>query len=145
MKIGIRVLVAVLLVNLTSSGWSASGAYRLVVSEESTTASDEVVRQLVRNWINCYECTNGELRKVVNAGTAAIPFLNQVLAGNPDYFPNRDTEFEDRWEELRYYADSVGGEVNINKPNYVTFQNGSLRLTYRARAEKAKELIAAVP
>lgn len=137
------ILIASCLISYSISITHASeSAYPSIISEEHAPVSDALVRNYVLAWINCFECTAGELQRVVENGVQATPILTEIIAGDPTYFPNRETEFSGQWARLMNYIVTSGFEGTIPEETFIGLQETAIRNIYVARAQKALDLIA---
>jgi hypothetical protein len=56
-----------------------SGVAESISQAKGVTSAKENVTSVVERWLDCVECTDGELKKVSEAGNAAVPALRIVL------------------------------------------------------------------
>ena len=104
----------------------------------------EVSRQIIRRWLYCIDCTDGELASVTAKGATMVPYLSTaILDGAP---PLDDSLAERRAIEavnrvIRYRA-RRGGTMSVDdSSNAVERQHDSFLLTYRLRAAQALRTI----
>jgi len=133
--------ISFLLCSFTTITHASESAYPPIISEEQATPSAELVESYVLAWINCIECTDGELRRVIENGTQARSTLEAIVDGDPAYFPNRDAEFSAQWARLSSYIATTGIGDAIPQETFVGAQRAAIRNTYIARAQKAIDLL----
>ena len=141
MNHSIRIGIAACLFALAASTWGVPPAYTIVINEEKNPSTPTQITAYVKAWINCFECTNGELQRVVDSGTDALADLAKVLAGDAEFFPDRSAEYEQQWLDVKSYTAEVRREISLTQLEFVAYQEGALRTVYRARAEKAAAII----
>ncbi len=116
-------------------------AYPIVLSEETVAPNAAKLDSYIRAWLNCYECTGGELRRVVQSGAAAKLKLQALVDGDTTFLVDRTTEFEAQWTALQGFAAQTGGEFSISQADFVMLQQNRIEFLYKARAAMAINLI----
>jgi hypothetical protein len=88
--------------------------------------------ETVRVWLECEECTDNELRPVIDLGDRAIPLLRQQLDAPP---PDRvRAHLQTTYQRLKPYADNKKITLRLSQDTYVSgyLANRTARLQLRA-------------
>lgn len=128
---------------VTGPADAAESAYPFIVSEEPRTPTPVEVQRALRGWLECYECTQGELRRVVALGVAVIadlqtfvdtidPVLREQIAGR----------FSLLYDDLQDHASRTGASLSISKTDYVKLKVDQFFELRKLRAEQAIAAIA---
>jgi len=100
----------------------------------------EVLRRDVLAWLECEECTEGELDAVLKEGNNAVPTLAAVLAGGPSP-ANRERlrrHLEETWDELQTYARThPEARIDLGREDYVALYMDNYVALYQSRAAHA--------
>src|ERR1051325_1755203 len=104
----------------------------------------ETARLALLNWLECEECSNGELAVVVHYGPLLIPMLQAATLSGPSPASEEllREAFGRRYDELRDYA-LVHPESPISgtREQFVAFNVSRAHVQYQLRAAQALALI----
>lgn len=121
-------------------GHGAESAYPYIVSEEPQPVD---VRRSIRDWLECYECNQGELQRVVRAGVRAVPILEDLAGTIDPAFADKVAAAQRRvYGKLRRHAERTGAELSISEDRFVSWKVREYFELQQARARQALDLIA---
>jgi alpha-tubulin suppressor-like RCC1 family protein len=117
-------------------GWALAlvGALLPACNGDNGNACDEAV---LRRWLLCDECTEGELDAVRAPACRAemVPLLAQALAGPPSSRRgNVRVQLEATYDRLATRAADEGRTLPLTREQYVAHYLGNYEATYQARA-----------
>jgi hypothetical protein len=121
------------------SKWGYS-VYPLIASEKPRPFSPAQVKRAVDNWLSCYECGQGELRRVVAAGEPAIPLLEAV--GNSGEDPALRERLLHSFSNILEYAAGRGMSFDgFTAEEYAESKLAQHKKLQQSRAKRAIEAI----
>ena len=92
------------------------------------------VGDVVKSWLECEECTDGELRRVVSLGDTAVPILTAALRDGPSV----ETRAQLSKDLLATYGELKGyGPVWMGDEEYVRKYTENAVVLYQVRAAVA--------
>ncbi|HEX4934298.1 MAG TPA: hypothetical protein VFV33_14005 [Gemmatimonadaceae bacterium] len=102
----------------------------------------DVDRQLVRRWLDCVDCTGGELAGLVAKGERLVPYLASALREGPtasddSLADRRAVEAIARATRYRQRHGVAPALSSADSSNAVRAQRDEYSLTYRLRAAQA--------
>jgi hypothetical protein len=93
-----------------------------------------VAGDVVTSWLECEECTDGELRRVVSLGDTAVPTLTAALQNGPP----AEIRAQLSKDLLATYGNLKGyGPVSMTEEEYVRKYTENAVVLYRVRAAVA--------
>ncbi len=100
----------------------------------------EEARRIIVNWMECEECTDGELAAVVRLASTAVPTLSAILREGPS--PARlesvRRSLVSSYQKLREYGEThPNARPRMPEQEYVDTYLANLTARYRARAATA--------
>lgn len=116
-----------------------------VEPQPSLTAEQAAqARRTIVRWLECEECTEGELAAVLELGRVAVPTLSATLIEGPS--PARDEEQRQHLLELyrrqvEYARTHPAARPTLSEDEYIALYTGNLLARYRTRSAIALEQI----
>jgi hypothetical protein len=101
-------------------------------------------RRTIVHWLECEECSEGQLDSVVKLGPAVVPTLTATLLEGPS--PAKQEEqrahLVDLYQQQVAYGKShPGAEPKLSEGEFVKLYSGNLLALYRTRSAMALERI----
>ena len=129
-----------------------SYAYPIEIKEDHRTPSDDEAELFVRHWLRCYECRNGELKRVIRGRQKTRDILQSIVTELDSLLPTSpiadsrifgilDEKLEARWDAIKAHADTAKRDFNIAKADFVESQKRAIYEGYLGRAQSAIVLI----
>lgn len=106
----------------------------------ATSEQTAEVRRIIVTWLECEECTAGELEAVVKLGTVAVPALAEVLHGGPSQASREllRRHLITTYRELKKYETThPEAKVAMSEEEYVKTYSDSHIALYQVRAAMA--------
>src|SRR5262245_10566569 len=93
------------------------------------------IRRTIARWLECEECSDGELNAVVSLAQKAVPTLAATLRSGPSLASRqqRQLHLEQTYDQLR----AQGLATNYSKPAYVQAYLANYEALYRIRSAQA--------
>jgi len=97
-------------------------------------------RRMIISWLECEECTDGELQAVVRLGDVVVPSLTTILRDGPS--PSRREiarrSLVDAYRQLRAYGEThPEASITMSEDEYVEMYLGNYVANYQTRAATA--------
>jgi hypothetical protein len=96
-------------------------------------------RRTIVSWLECEECTEGELEAVQKLGSAAVPTLGATLASGPSAASREKVRrhLETSYVGIAEYAKKSGDKLEISQEEYVKYYLENYAANYQVRSAQA--------
>lgn len=133
-----RIAPWILILTLMATVWAM--AQQRQSKERTDPRQKELVLRIITEWLECEECTEGQLDKVVEMGSTAVPTLRAVLAKGPSQTRRGELQqhLKETYRKMQAHAKkNPDVKLPMSEREYISTYMDNYSALHQSRAAKA--------